>query len=805
MDAPADVTAGASARPPGVAPGLPPEHSTDVRLSRDLGMLDATMLGVGALMGGGVFVLLGIAVSQAGPSLLLAFLLNGLVTLPTLMVYAELGSAFSDTGGGYLWIKEAMRQPWGFLGGWMSWFSHAIACAVYALASGFYLLWILRYVHHDPMLWLEAHPFHGIVPSEHHVIAGMAVLFALLFIFLNYIGVKVSIKTENLITYAVLVVVGAFLAFGVWKLHNNVAGAQGNFMDFMPRGYSGLFLAMGITFISFEGYEIISQTGEEIKNPKRTIPRAIWASLWIVWPIILLTTVVAVGLFPASAGADGHTYAHGWQALASFGPTALVEAANFVMPYGSILLVSCAALLQLVALNATIYSSSRVSFAMGRDHNLPAIFGHIHPTRRTPHWSVLVSGAIIVGMSMLPIEAVATAADIQFLLLFLLVNFSYLKLHRSLPAERFGYRAPLFPYIPIIGILTKFFLAVYLWQYSHVAWFVAGAILAGGLVFYWLYVRPRETQSTQRLQEHTVMAEPVAAQRRDYRILVPLTNPATVKGLALAARDIAVGQEGEVAFLYVVTLPSATPLEAGTRFVPQGQPLLDQAMATVAGDAPCSAIVRIGHDPNRTIRSAAQELGSSLILVGWKGQGGGSLATNALDDLIENPPCDLAIVKVVNTPPPQRILQPSHAGGHAALSLKLAGAIARSRSASVKLLRVVTPGEEGESTDEAYAAKARALMAQSLPRDVPAEVEVAHSKLLVSEILRRGRGHDLLVLGASRQPFWRTTMFGNKPEQIAAGFPGSVLMVKSYGGKSVENVRSVFRFFKVFRRMLKPD
>ncbi|MEA3165670.1 MAG: basic amino acid/polyamine antiporter, family, partial [Thermoplasmata archaeon] len=106
----------------------------EVRLAREITFLDATMLGVGALMGGGVFVLLGIAAGVSGPALILALFFNGFITIPTLLVYAELGSASDDAGGGYLWAKEGLGQPFGFLGGWLGWFSHVIACSLYALA-----------------------------------------------------------------------------------------------------------------------------------------------------------------------------------------------------------------------------------------------------------------------------------------------------------------------------------------------------------------------------------------------------------------------------------------------------------------------------------------------------------------------------------------------------------------------------------------------------------------------------------------------------------------------------------------------
>jgi amino acid transporter len=108
----------------------------EVRLSREMRLLDITMIGVGAMIGAGIFVLTGIAAGVAGPALLLVFFLNGIVALLTAMTYAELGSAFHDAGGGYLWVKSSLPDPNGFLAGWMSWFAHAVACSVYALGFG---------------------------------------------------------------------------------------------------------------------------------------------------------------------------------------------------------------------------------------------------------------------------------------------------------------------------------------------------------------------------------------------------------------------------------------------------------------------------------------------------------------------------------------------------------------------------------------------------------------------------------------------------------------------------------------------
>ncbi|MBU1186059.1 MAG: amino acid permease, partial [Acidobacteria bacterium] len=119
-----------------------------------MGLMHVTMIGVGAMIGAGIFVLTGLAAGIAGPALLLVFLFNGLVTGLTAMAYAELGSCFPEAGGGYLWVKEALPQPSGFLSGWISWFAHAVACSLYAIAFGTFALDLMNMAGLDLAHWL---------------------------------------------------------------------------------------------------------------------------------------------------------------------------------------------------------------------------------------------------------------------------------------------------------------------------------------------------------------------------------------------------------------------------------------------------------------------------------------------------------------------------------------------------------------------------------------------------------------------------------------------------------------------------
>ncbi|MBU0617014.1 MAG: APC family permease, partial [Planctomycetes bacterium] len=276
----------------------PTSEVGSVQLARNLSLFDITMVGVGAMIGAGIFVLTGIAAGPAGPALILAFALNGIVTFITAMVYAELGSAIPEAGGGYLWIKQGLPAWNGFLAGWMSWFAHAVAGSLYALGFGAYSAAVL-------------HGF-GLVPAaipEAHLAKALAVIVALVFIGINFKGVSETGKVGNVITLAKILILAIFVVSGMAAIMRHPS-YMAKFTPFATGGITGVLTAMGLTFIAFEGYEIIVQAGEEVKNPKRNIPRAIFLSLAIVVPIYMLVAFTAIGA--VEPGTDQPT----WQWLA---------------------------------------------------------------------------------------------------------------------------------------------------------------------------------------------------------------------------------------------------------------------------------------------------------------------------------------------------------------------------------------------------------------------------------------------------------------------------------------------------------
>ncbi len=215
-------------------------HEPEVTFARDLGLFDATMIGIGAMIGAGIFVLTGIAAGEAGPGALLAFALNGLVTLLTALAYAELASVYPKSGGGYSFISKAFPGPAGFASGWMLWFCYIIACALYALGFGSYF-WEFIQSYFPPLADLvfdiAGHQLPALL---------MTALVSVVFILVNMRGTAVTGSVENIITMAKIIILAIFIAYGLKRIFQIPSEAVANFRPFLPNGAGGVVIAMGL-------------------------------------------------------------------------------------------------------------------------------------------------------------------------------------------------------------------------------------------------------------------------------------------------------------------------------------------------------------------------------------------------------------------------------------------------------------------------------------------------------------------------------------------------------------------------------
>ncbi len=748
------------------------EPLEEVRLSREMKVFSVSMIGVGAMIGAGIFVLTGIAAGVAGPGLILAFGLNGIVTLFTAMAYAELGSSFPDAGGGYLWVKEGLPHPNGFLSGWMSWFAHAVACSLYALGFGAYFGHVLESM---GLSWGSL----GFLSVE----KVLAVLACILFAYINFRGASETGKAGNIVTLAKVAVIGIFIAFGLSVLAGKI-GWQENFKPFLPKGIGGVATAMGLTFIAFQGYEVIAQCSEEVENPKKNIPRAIFLSLAIVIPIYLLVALAALG---AVDGGGIPT----WQYLGLKKEIAMVEAARQFLPGGAIILLVGGLLSTLSALNATIYSSSRVSFAMGRDHNLPDFFGQVHSRTKTPYLSIIASIAIVIFMAVaLPIEDVASAADIMFLLLFLQVNVTLIRLRKKRPDLDRGFRVPLFPLIPVLGIGTQLFIAVYMVKYSPKAWIATATWIAIGFAVYHAYASKKEEVAlrVKALREAEV-------RRKDYRILVPLGERSPVRGLMTIASALAKEYDGEIMAMSVIELPPAAPLIKDLPEVTERRTILRQAesIARKSGVV-CHRIIKVTHRISFGILETAQEERSNFVLMGRTRKGGvlPRLQEAIIYSVLEKAPCNVAILKGNGLEKIRRILLPIDERPNTKLAANLAPGIANGLGAEVVFLKVLpfhaSPGEEE---------RAQKIM-EELTRDLPfnrsPRLEIVKSTAISAGILEMSRDVDLILMGAPRTGRGLGLLIYRSPvDEIIELSEKAVMVVKRHESKK-------HRWFETIRR-----
>ena len=421
-----------------------PQHIHEHRLVRTLGLVDVVMIGIAGMIGGAIFVLVGPAIGLAGSAVIIAFIINATITLFTAMGYAELGSALPEAGGGYMWVREGLPRPNAFISGWMAWFAHIVAGSLYAVGYGSFQVSLLQMVG-----LIGDEPLFGFIPLDKLI----AVLSIALFIYINVRGASETGKVGIIVTVIQLGTILTLVFFGILSMHSNPNWYSGIVNNYAPLGIAGIVAAMGLTFIAFEGYEIIVQTGEEVKNPKKNIPRAIFISLTLVVVLYCLVAFVSIGAF-APFTTTGEP---AWRYIGSQGDLGIMKAAETFLPFGPLIILSGGIVSSLAALNATTYSSSRVAFAMGRYYNLPHQLSQIHPKFKTPFIATITSGIIMAVMAYaLPLTDIALAAGVIFLLLFTQVNIAVITIRRIYGDKlEYGFKTPFFPIIPIIGVFLK--------------------------------------------------------------------------------------------------------------------------------------------------------------------------------------------------------------------------------------------------------------------------------------------------------------------------------------------------------------
>ncbi|MBD3291688.1 MAG: amino acid permease, partial [Armatimonadia bacterium] len=690
---------------------------------------------------------------------------------------------------GYLWVRQGLPGGSAFMAGWMDWFAHSVAGSLYALGFGAYIGLMFEEI---------GIGYLGLSPDNFSKVAG--VIIVLIFVYINYRGASDTGAAGNLVTIGQNSIIALFILSGLYAIFKQPEN-MANFTPFAPNGMKGVLQAMGLTWIAFEGYEIIVQTGEEVKNPRRNIPRAIFLSLVVVVPTYILIGIVAIG----ALGPDVTGGAASYEWLGEHAELGLARAAEHFMPLGSVLLLLGGLFSTTSALNATTYSSTRVSFAMGRDRNLPNIFAAIHPRTRVPHMALFITAALIISMVVgAPIEDVGAAASIMFLLLFLQVNLASITIRRKYGDKlAYGYMMPYFPWLPIIAVCTQLLLAMSMFEFSPLAVYIAVGYIGLGMVVYHAYAskREREAQATPVLME-----ERFDADAEGFSVLVPVANPANVDNLLGVARGLLTAQEGDLRLLHVSTVPPQLPLSVGRDFVLEARPVVDGAAerAQQMGLDP-AVLLRVAHRPADAIADTVHETGANYVVMGWRGRSGDArtkIGSN-IDRIIHDANTNVVVVRGDVQVPAKRILIPVQHPAHGHLMAGLAARLVEPEGGYIELMHIVRSGLSPQERADRAATVRESISAfdrrvERGPggrREVRFRIRIQEGDDVPRTILEQSRDFDLLIMGATQEGWVRRTVWGDTTSRVADQVECPLMLVNLKAGPLQFNVAHFFEFF----------
>jgi hypothetical protein len=270
-----------------------------------------------------------------------------------------------------------------------------------------------------------------------------------------------------------------------------------------------------------------------------------------------------------------------------------MKAAESFLPFGAFIVLGGGLISTLAALNATTFSAARVAFAMGRHYNLPNLLSSIHMRNKTPHIATLISGTIMAVVAYaLPLNEIALAAGVIFLLLFAQVNIAVITIRRIYGDKlEYGFKTPFFPIIPIMGVILKLGLAVYLLVTQPLSWGITAIWVIVGFLLYRMYTFKKEIDAYA-----PIVTSEGHLTRKNYRILIPYTPENPGRLLKYAIR-VARENDGEINMLRVITVPRQTPLSAGTAFAEAARKSFDSIEKILDdGNISNNYLVRVSHD-----------------------------------------------------------------------------------------------------------------------------------------------------------------------------------------------------------------
>jgi len=757
---------------------------TDQELARDLGFLEAYTIGLGTMIGAGIFVLPSIAAQQAGPASMISFFAGGIVSLLAALSLSELATGMPKAGGSYYYVNRALGPFFGSIVGWGMWAGLTFASAFYMIGFGQYLL---------PGLG----QYIGFLAGWGQVgITVAALVMAALLTAVNYYGVKETGSLQNVIVLTLVGLIIAFLAIGM------ISGPT--IGEFNPEGWPAVAATIGTVYVTFIGFEVIATSAEEIKDPSRNLPLAMIAS-------VVTPTLMYVGVMFVSTGTLSI------EALATSEVPVADVAMEFMGSLGALAMIVGAVLATVSSANASILSAARVNFAMGRDRILVNWLNEVHERFRTPYRAISATGVITLVLIAIGvgIGTLAEVASFMYLVTYALVHVTVVVLRRANPeAYDPAFKIPsiLYPVVPVVGMLAcltvlfqmsvEFVPTVVTLGPVELALPVTptpvgtiGTVLvAFGIGWYYLYARDRAL--SESLVGEAIAPEPTMVANGDdrYRVVVPVANPETEQDLlrmAAASAHAHEDENAEVIAVNVIEVPRQTSLSQDLEFeeerVERQQKLLDSAR-DIATDLDIGLQTRaiVGRNAGSVVLNVIEEENADHVLLGWQGTRSRRehVLGSTIDPVIGRAPCDATLVKL--GPEGGRgegeIMVLAGRGPHAPIAARRASEfVAAADDATLTLLNVQSPetdtDEESSPTERGEAViEELAERAGIQYMSYKTEVEVAEDT--EQTIIDAAAEYDTICVGATRTGAISQAVFGSLPETVGEEVDKTVVMAR---------------------------
>lgn len=432
------------------------------KLKKELGLLDVFSISTGAMFSSGFFLLPGIASQYTGPSIFLAYLVAGILIIPSMLSIAEISTALPRSGGTYFFLDRSLGPMMGTIGGIGSYFAIVLKTTFAIVGIGAYTV-----------IFFD-------VPVK--MVAITSTLFFMIF---NLISTKNTSKLQNFFVSVLVIILTVFILDGIYNAFFSEAVSskevlKNNFSPLFTQGFTGIITTAGFVFVSYLGLTEISSVAEEIKNPEKNIPLGMVLSLLVTGAIYVLGVFVMVAIIDPN------------KLSTEMAPAATAAAELFKwLPEnaGGYLMIGAAMAAFASTGNAGLMSSSRFPMAMGRDKLLPKTFAKVG-NKGTPVAAIILTTAfIILFIIFLTEEGIVKLASTFQLVIFIFINFAVIVFRQSnISSYDPGYKSPLYPAMQIVGIIVSFILIIYM---GWTTILLTTAIIGLGYLYFYFYAKKK--------------------------------------------------------------------------------------------------------------------------------------------------------------------------------------------------------------------------------------------------------------------------------------------------------------------------